>query len=169
MKGPERTRKGCERPVRIPLSVLAERYGDKVYAAAFSVCRNLHDAQDIAQETFLSYHTTKKEFASEEHILAWLLRVAVNKSKNLCRSAHKQRDLPLEDWEQTLVFAEAADRELFQAVLALPEPYRVVLHLHYYEGYSVKEIAKLLRVGESAVKQRLARARAQLKELYQED
>ena len=155
--------------MKLPLSVLAERYADSVYAAAFSVCRSIHDAQDIMQETFLEYHITSKDFASQEHIRAWLMRVAINKARNLCRSAQHRRNLPLEDWAQTLVFPEPTDRKVFESVMALPEQYRVVVHLHYYEGYSVREIAKLLRVGESAVKHRLAGGRAKLKELLKED
>ena len=155
--------------MKIPLSVLAEQYGDSVYAAAFSVCGNIQDAQDVTQETFLAYHVTKKDFSSQAHVRAWLLRVAINKARNLCRSAQHSRTLPLEEWAQTLVFSEPSDRELFEAVMALPEKYRVVLHLYYYEGYSVREIAKLLRLGESGVKSRLARGRAQLKEQLKED
>lgn len=155
--------------MKLPLAVLAEQYADSVYAAAFSVCRSIHDAQDVMQETFLEYHVTNKEFASQEHIRAWLLRVAINKARNLCRSAQHRLSLPLEDWAQTLVFPEPTDRKVFDAVMALPEELRVVVHLHYYEGYSVRETAKLLRVGESAVKHRLAKGREQLKELLKED
>ena len=155
--------------MKLPLSFLAEQYAQSVYAAAFSVCGNVHDAQDVMQETFLEYHVTKKEFASQEHVRAWLLRVAVNKAINLRSSARYRRTLPLEDWAQTLEFPEPSDRRLFEEVMALPEKYRVVLHLYYYEGYSVREIAKLLRLGESGVKHRLARGRAQLKEKLKED
>ncbi len=155
--------------MKLPLSVLAEQYEDHVFATAFSVCHNVQDAQDIMQETFLEYHMTKKDFASPEHIRSWLLRVAINKARNLCRSAHHRRTLPLEDYAQKLVFLEPSDRELFETVMALPEKHRLVLHLHYYEGYSVREIARLLRVGESAVKHRLAKGRAQLKIKLKED
>ena len=155
--------------MKLPLPVLAEQYAQSVYAAAFSVCRNIHDAQDVMQETFLAYHITNKDFSSQEHIRSWLLRVAINKAKNLRRSAQSRLTLPLEDWAQTLVFPEPADRKLFEAVMDLQEQFRVVLHLHYYEGYSVKEIARLLRLGESAVKHRLVRGRAQLKEILKED
>ena len=155
--------------MKIPLSALAEQYAQSVYAAAFSVCGNVQDAQDVMQETFLEYHVTKKDFSSQEHVHAWLLRVAVNKAINLCRSAQHRRTLPLEDWAQTLEFPEPSDRKLFEEVMALPEKHRVVLHLYYYEGYSVREIAKLLRLGESAVKHRLAGGRAQLKEKLKED
>lgn len=162
-------KKGGGKAVKLPLSVLAEQYADSVYAVAFSVCRNIHDAQDIMQDTFLEYHLTNKDYTSQEHIHAWLLRVAINKSRNLCRSAQHRHTLPLEDWAQTLVFPEPVDRQVLEAVMALPEQHRVVVHLYYYEGYSVKEIAKLLRVGESAVKHRLAGGRAKLKELLKED
>ena len=155
--------------MKLSLPVVAEQFANSVYAAAFSICRNIHDAQDIMQETFLEYHITEKNFASQEHIRSWLLRVAINKARNLCRSAQHQRTLPLEDWAQALVFPEPIDRKLFETVMALPDQSRVVLHLYYYEGYSVKEISKLLHLGESAVKHRLARGRTQLKESLKED
>ena len=66
--------------------VLIERYQKHLYAIAFNICRNQQDAEDVVQDTFIQYHTYKKEFDTEEHIRAWLIRVAINKAKNITRS-----------------------------------------------------------------------------------
>lgn len=150
--------------MRIKTEILIERYRDRVFAAAFSVCRNAEDADDIVQETFIAYHTSVKEFDSEEHIKAWLLRVAFNKAKNLTRSFWHRNAVPLEDYMETLEFESGDSREIFRAVMELPEKYRTAVHLFYFEDYSMKEIAAVLAISESAVKVRLNRARNMLRE-----
>lgn len=155
--------------MRMESSVLVEKYQDKLFAAAFNVCKNAHDAEDVVQESFISYHSSKKEFESEEHIKAWLLRVTINRAKNVCRSLWRRATVPLEDYANSLEFENSADRELFETVMKLPEKYRIVLHLFYFEDYPVKEIAKILSISESNVKVRLNRARAMLKEILKED
>lgn len=150
--------------MRLELDELARRYQDSVYHAAFSVCRNQQDAEDAMQDTFLAYYRTSRDFDSEEHIRAWLLRTAINKGHDLTRSFWRRNRQSLEEYADTLVFEEETDGDLFRAVMALPEKYRVVIHLFYYEDYSAKEIAGILRVSEGAVKVRLHRGRSMLKE-----
>jgi len=155
--------------MRMESSVLVEKYQDKLFAAAFSVCKNPQDAEDAVQESFISYHGSTKEFESEEHIKAWLLRVVINRAKNCCRSLWRRAVVPLEDYADSLEFQCSEDRELFETVMALPEKYRIALHLYYFEDYPVKDIAKILSISESNVKVRLSRARAMLKEILKED
>ena len=150
--------------MRLPLEVLAERYRDNLFAAAFSVCKNPYDAEDIVQETFLQYHTADKQFESEQHIRAWLLRVAINRAKNVNLSFWRRKSVPLEEYAQTLAFEAQEESELFHAVMALPEKYRVVIHLYYYEDCSTAEIAELLRLKVNTVRVRLHRGRELLKE-----
>ena len=64
-----------------PIQELIERYQSNLYAVAFNVCKNAEDAQDVVQDTFIQYHTSKKDFESEQHIRAWLIRVTINKAK----------------------------------------------------------------------------------------
>lgn len=154
--------------MRLPLSVLAERYQDHLFAAAFSVCRNAADAEDLVQETFLQYHTSNQQFDSEQHIRAWLLRVAINKAKNLSLSFWRRKSLPLSDYTETLAFEAEEDHTLFDAVMVLPRNYRVVIHLFYYEDYSVGEIAEILHLTEGTVRVRLTRGRKLLKETLKE-
>ena len=149
--------------MRQSVSVLAERYGDRLYRAAFAVCRHPQDAEDVVQETLLEYHRGGKEFDSDEHIRAWLIRVAVNKAKNATVCFWRRNRRSLEEYEDALTFEVDGDRDLLDAVLRLPERYRIVIHLFYYEDYSIREIAKLLRLSEGAVKSRLNRARKRLR------
>ena len=155
--------------MRSDTQVLFETYRQNVYAAAFSVCKNAADAEDILQETFLQYHQTNKQFDSEQHIRAWLLRVALNRAKDVYRQKKRRRETALEDYMETLTFPSPESGALFSAVMALPEHYRSVIHLFYYEDYTVDEIAKLLRLTQSNVKVRLSRARKLLKESLGED
>ena len=155
--------------MRRPVAYLAERLGDSLYRAAFAVCRNPQDAEDVVQETLLAYFRSDKEFESDEHIRAWLIRVAVNKAKNATVCFWRRNRRSLEDYMESLTFEDAGDRDLMDAVLRLPERYRIVLHLFYYEDYSIREIAELLNLGEGAVKSRLSRGRQQLRRTLTEE
>lgn len=155
--------------MRRPVSTLAESYGDSLYRAAFAVCRSPQDAEDVVQETLLAYFKSDKEFESDEHIRAWLIRVAVNKAKNATICFWRRNRRSLEDYMESLTFEDAGDRDLMDAVLRLPERYRIVIHLFYYEDYSIREIAELLGLGEGAVKSRLSRGRQQLRKTLTEE
>lgn len=155
--------------MRTDTAVLVEKYKNALFAAAFSVCKNPSDAEDAVQEAFIKYHSTKKEFESEEHIKAWLLRVAINQARDISRSFFRKNTVALEDYLETLAFRSPEDAGLFGCVMGLPEKYRVVLHLFYYEDCSVKDIAALLSLREGSVKTRLSRGRAMLREILKED
>lgn len=148
--------------------VIMEKYKDNLYSIAFNICRNAADADDVVQDTFLEYHTTEKQFDSEQHIRAWLIRVAINKAKNINMSFFRRASVPLEDYMETLIFESPEAKDLFEEVLKLPEKYRIVIHLFYYEDYSVKETAEILHASESNVKVRLSRGRKMLKKSLQE-
>lgn len=154
--------------MRMETQALAAIYRDRLFAAAFQVCRNAADAEDAAQEALLRYHTSEKQFDSEQHIRAWLLRVAINCAKNVSRSFWRRNVVPLADYMETLEFDSGESREIFREVMNLPEKYRLVIHLYYYEDYSVAEIGKILGLTQSNVKVRLSRGRKLLKEALQE-
>ena len=155
--------------MRQPVQELIERYQGNLFVAAFQICKNREDAEDVVQNTFLQYHLSIKEYESEEHIRAWLLRVAINKAKNVNLTFWRRNKQSLEDYMEDLTFETKEDSDLFEAVLALPGKYRMVIHLFYYEDYSVKEIAGVLKVNESNVKARLSRGRKMLKEALKEE
>ena len=155
--------------MRIETSQLAKSYQDHLFAAAFHICENAADAEDVVQETLLRYYNCRKEFDSEEHIRAWLFRVAVNLAKNVRRSIWRHKTVPLEDYMETLTFASPEAESLFAEVMRLPEKYRIVIHLFYYEDYSVREISRILKLTESNVKVRLNRGRKMLKQILKEE
>ena len=155
--------------MRQSLHELAAMYQDNLFAAAFNICQNAQDAEDVIQDTFIQYHTTKKEFVNEQHIRAWLIRVAINKAKNVTRTFWRRNKISIEDYMETLTFETPESADLFETVMQLPEKYRIVIHLYYYEDYSVGEIAKILKLSESNVKTRLMRGRAKLREVLKEE
>lgn len=148
---------------------LVALYQNNLFAVAFNVCKNAQDAEDIVQDTFLQYYTMKKEFDSEQHIRAWLIRVAINKAKNANRAFWRCNKLSLEDYMETLTFETPQSENLFETVMKLPEKYRIVIHLFYYEDYAVREIADILKLSESNVKVRLSRGRCLLKKALKEE
>lgn len=154
--------------MRMETQALAEVYRDRLFTAAFQVCGNAADAEDAAQEALLRYHTSEKQFESEQHIRSWLLRVAINSAKNVSRSFFRRNTVPLEDYMDSLEFDSGESREIFREVMELPEKYRMVIHLYYYEDYSVAEIGKILGLTQSNVKVRLSRGRQLLKKTLQE-
>ena len=137
-------------------------YHGTVYRLAYSYVKNTADAEDITQETFLKLYKFRGAFQADENCKAWLIRVTINLSKNLLRSGwftkrtELTEDIPCEDKQ---------DRSLIEYVMALPEKYRVAIHLYYYEGYSVKEIADITGATASSVTTRLMRGRERLKEM----
>ena len=155
--------------MRQPVQELIERYQRNIYGIAFNVCKNAEDAEDVVQDTFIQYYITKKTFENEQHILAWLIRVAINKAKNMNRTFWRQNRMSLEDYMETLVFETSAAEELFETVMKLPEKYRIIIHLFYYEDYTTQEIADILKISLSDVKVRLSRGRMLLKEVLQEE
>lgn len=87
-----------------PVQELIERYQNKLFAAAFQMCKNSEDAEDVVQDTFIQYHTSKKQFENEEHIRAWLLRVAINRAKNVNLTFWRRNRESLEDYMETLTY-----------------------------------------------------------------
>lgn len=155
--------------MRQSLQELIEHYQNNLYAAAFNICKNAEDAEDVVQDTFIQYHITKKEFENEQHIRAWLFRVLINKAKNVTRAFWRRNKVTLEDYMETLTFETPESRNLFETVMELPEKYRIVIHLFYYEDYSIREIAEILAISDGNVKVRLSRGRALLRKILQEE
>lgn len=154
--------------MRLPADEVFRRYGDRLFAAAFSVCRDPADADDAVQETLIKYYTLGKEYESEEHIRAWLLRVAINRARDMASSFWKRKRVSWEEYMEGLAFEEPEDSCLFEAVMRLPDKYRAAIHLFYYEEYSIREIAGILSCREGTVKSQLSRGRQLLKQMLEE-
>lgn len=147
---------------------LVQRYGQAVYRLAYARTGSREDAEDIAQETFLRLVRAAPEFRDEDHCRAWLLRVAANCAGDLFRAPWRRKNRPLEEAEQ-IAAPEPEAGGVLEAVLSLPQGYRVPVHLFYYEGMSIGEIASVLGKREGAVKTRLVRARAMLRDKLREE
>ncbi len=155
--------------MRLSVEEAFRQYGDRVFSAAFSICRNREDADDVVQDTFLKYHTRKTDYIDEAHLKAWLLRVAINRARDILGAFWRRNRVSWEDYMDELEFAEPEDRSLFEAVMRLPEKYRIVIHLHYYEEYSIEEISDALHSTPGTVKSQLSRGRKLLKSMLTED
>ncbi len=142
---------------------ICTKYGDRLYAAAFNITRQRQDAEDAVQEALLRLFRSDKEFESEEHIKAWLIRVTINIAKSTCTSFWHRNRVPYEDYMDEIPFEDESDKDLMEAVLSLPDKYRIIVHLHYYEGYKTREIADTLKLSENTVKTRLLQSRKLLK------
>ena len=144
---------------------LVERYYYALYRIAFQVTKSREDAEDVAQDAFMIYYKTNKQFEDEEHIRAWLFRVTINRAKNIVGSFwHRNRE-SFYDYRRELVFERDEDSDLFDAVMKLPKKYRIVIHLYYFEDYSVKEISEILCTKEGTVKSQLSRARKMIESI----
>ena len=153
-----------QQPSLIPATdadALFAAYADMVYRLAFLRTKSSADADDITQEVFLRCLRSRPVWNDREHQKAWFLTVTINCSKTLLTSAWRRHTVPETDG---VLHMMERDTDVYGAVLALPEKYRTVVHLYYYEGYRVDEIAKLTSTSPNTVKSHLFRARDMLRE-----
>lgn len=155
--------------MRLSTEEAVSRYKDRLFTIAFNICQNPADADDAVQDAFIKYYSLNKEFEGETHVKAWLIRVTINRAKDITSSFWRKHRETLEAYMETMVFEASEDGRLFEAVMKLPEKYRIAIHLYYYEEYSVREIAEILKGRESTVKSQLHRGRILLKELLKEE
>ena len=141
-------------------------YSGSVLRLAFAYLKSRTDAEDIAQEVFLAYMLKKPSFDIEPRKKAWLMRVTANKCKNHLKAIRRRVVVPL---SENLGELTTADAGLMDCVLNLDEKYRISIHLHYYEGYSIDEIARLMHAKPATVGTWLARGRSQLKSMIGDD
>ena len=153
----------------IPLSCeeLLDRWGGLVYRMALQGTGSPADAEDVAQEVFVSLIRRDPAFADETHLRAWLIRAAANRCKSWGRAPWRRRTVPLEGWDGAA--PPPSDGAVLEAVAALPGKYRWPVYLHYIEGYTVGEIGQLLGCPPSTVTTRLQRAREKLKDALKEE
>lgn len=142
------------------------QYSAMLLRAAYTRLGSTADAEDAVQEVFLRLLTKHPSFRDEEHQRAWLIRATLNRASDMRRAAERQTV----SLDETLTGrVEEEPPQLLSAVLQLPDKYSDVIHLYYYEGYSIKEIAALLGLPGPTVGTRLARGREKLKQILKED
>lgn len=141
-------------------------YSEMIYRIAYTVLKSKSDAEDTLQEFLIKYVTTNKKFKDEEYKKRWLIRVTLNMSYNLKKSAWKRHTVPLED---EIKFEHKYQDEIFDIIERLDKKYKDVVCLYYYEDVPIKEISKILIISEDNVRKRLSRARKKLELLLRED
>lgn len=144
-------------------------FSDTVYRVALNILKNPEDSKDCMQNVFLRYFKHQHTFKSEEHIKAWLIRVTVNESKRILKLNSKNKSVPLEEIANVLFYENSEDKSIFTEIMSLDEKYRTAILLYYYEGYDIKEVAKILRRNPATVRTQLSRARELLKTKIKED
>ena len=147
------------------LADLFRRYGDDVFRLAYSYLGNRTDAEDVCQSVFLRLAEGKTTLLPGRE-KAWLLTCAANLCKSQLRSFWRRNVGAL---DESLPFRDGTDREVWDAVMALPPKYRAVVHLYYWEGYGQGEIGDILHISRTAVQTRMARARDMLKKELSDD
>lgn len=141
---------------------LVYTYSDLILRLSYTYLKSTHDAEDICQTVFLKLLTSGQTFDSPAHEKAWIIRTTANACKDALRSTFRRRTVALEAAAATAA-PEAPDNAVLEAVMELPENYREAVYLHYFEGYSVREIAGLLGRSEAAVTAHLSRGRHKLR------
>ena len=145
---------------------LIETYSDMMIRISYSYMKNLSDAEDITQEVFIKLLEKRPDFKNGTHEKSWLIRVAINLSKDKLKSSYFKNTTSLED---DFVDTTQEDNDVIQAVLNLPVKYRSIVFLYYYENYSISEISNILNIKESTVGSQLSRGRKLLKSILKED
>lgn len=144
-------------------------YAKELYNIAYGYTRNRDDSIDIMQNAYVVLLESNKKFESNEHIKYFLIRVTINESLDLLKSASKKRVIKNND--VVVNFPETKKEELpydlSEIVNTLPEKYKTIIILHYYDDRKIKDISYVLKISESAVKKRLERARNLIKEIIE--
>lgn len=143
------------------------RHADTVRRLCVVHLKSYADAEDVFQTVFVRYARRDEPFESPEHERAWFVRVTINACRDLLRSPFRRRTVPLDEVLEVVDPSSEGGseaREVLAAVLALPQKYRDVVYLHYYEGYSAPEIARLLGRNVNTVYTNLTRARERLRD-----
>ena len=140
---------------------IIEKYSDMVYRIAITRCGTVENAEDVFQDVFMKYSENNPKFENSEHEQAWFIRVTINLTKNLKTSSWNKKVITL---DESIVFEKKEESDVFSIVCELPQNYRTVIYLLYYEGYKVKEISDLMKKSEGTIKTWLFRAREILKE-----
>lgn len=169
-----------------------DKYSQMIYRISLLHTGNEEDAKDIMQEVFMKLIYTAPCFDNHEHEKKWIIRVTVNLCHDHLRSYWRKNKVSLDDYvaesmmskqketgfyitsgsvavadgsylTNCAAVADETSTDLSELIFSMPDKYKDVIHLHYFEGYSIAEIAKILEIGESAVKMRLKRGRTYLK------
>lgn len=138
---------------------IVEKYFDMIYRLAFAQVKSGEYADEVVQEVFLRFLRSDKAFESDEHIKAWLIRVAINCGHNIFSNSWYKKTVPLVENEIDSVVDMEEKSDIYYAIKELPQKYSAVIHLFYYEDMSIEDISKYLKLNLSTVKSQLSRGR----------
>ncbi len=154
---------------RTEIEEIIEKYGNTIYRAAYIQVKNRALADDIYQDVCIKLLRLNSQIENEEHLKAWLLKATNDCCKDYWKSAWYRKvtvDYQLvKDKRET--YEEKTRGYLTECMHQLSSKYRMILHLYYYEEYSIREIAELLHMKENTVASRLARGREKLKQMFE--
>lgn len=149
------------------ISGAVETYSDTIYRIAYNITCNREDALDVCQDVFLRLIKNKHKIRDDTHLKAWLIRTCINCAKSNASQSYKKHRAPIENADR-LSYCDNHD-SMIELVFRLPEKYRTVIHLFYYNRLDISEIANALSLTKSGVKSRLARGRAMLKDIIEKE
>lgn len=150
-------------------TAVVEETKDIMYRLSYGILKNVTDAEDAVAQSLLKAWEKLDHLKKEEQLRSWMISIAMNTSKNMLSRRGREVLLDQEELAVSLIQEGPQETNLWSQVWEMKKTYRVVLLLYYYDGYSVKEIAGMLRVPEGTVKSRLARAREELGQMIEED
>ncbi|MBQ7810554.1 MAG: sigma-70 family RNA polymerase sigma factor [Clostridia bacterium] len=145
--------------------IIIREYADMIYRIALQNLKNTADAEDIFQDVCLTLLTKNAPLFDDVHIKNWLIRVTINKCKNFSKSLWQNKTEPLDLSREN---PETPSNPITELVYSLPQKYRNIVYLYYYEDYTVAEIAEILGENKNTINSRLQRARKKLKEILEE-
>lgn len=149
---------------------LVDQYGNMILRVAYTYLNNRADAEDVVQDVFLHILEKNPDFQNPSHMKFWLIRVTINLCKNKRNAFWNKNRCSIDDVAEIAAYDDYhTDSDVFRAVMSLPEKFRMVVYMYYYEEYTTPEIAKLLGKSETTVRSHLHRARTKLKELLKEE
>ena len=151
------------------LEAKIKEHSNMVYKIAFLMLKNKEDSEEVYQETFIKLYENFRKMKNDEHMKHWLIRVTINNCKMLLRKRKREN---LTELDENISFEDNSNITSIDAVKKLPEKYRIVIYLYYYEQYKVHDMCKILKLSEGTIKSQLSRAREilkyELKEEYYE-
>ena len=148
------------------IEMAVEKYGTMLFRLCLTLVKDYDDAEDAVQDTYIKYLTKAPQFNDSEHEKAWLIRVATNICKNMIRFRKRNSSLCLEEIGE--IGVSETDSGIFEAIMSLPAKYKLVMDLHYIEGYTASEISAITGVNADAVRKRMQNGRKLLKKTLEE-
>ena len=149
------------------LERIMNTYGNILFRPCLFTLGNSSDAEDAVQDTLIKYMQSAPNFNSDSHEKAWLIKVASNRCRDILRFHKRHPSINLEDISEFI--PDNTDTRIMDALMILPEKYRIVLMLYYVEEFSVTEIAQIIEKTPSAVKMRLKKGRILLRDAYRKE